>query len=305
MNSRAPVADPHADDSVRSPTQSVRAFVLLGPQSLSRAGAVALLSALALCTANDLCSVPANRDRPAALASASDGAAKRATDGEPPASAGLPLAHPGVTLLGQVEDDAIPPDVLARVRTVNPDVLVVLGARVRYGTPGRNLYQRLRTALRLYDALDRRPALLLSGGKGEAVAMQAFLLAHGVPAAQMILERRSRTTVQNARWSMAILEREPERFRSALLVTTAVRHRGHKLDDHARRALADFVHFSRRVLVSAVSVNADPTIAPRMYVCANPGRAAATRRHHHRHHTRSHGARGNRETPASAGSYQG
>jgi uncharacterized SAM-binding protein YcdF (DUF218 family) len=159
--------------------------------------------------------------------------------------------------------------VVARVVAEAPDVLIVLGARLHRGVPGRHLRQRLEVALTLWDALARRPRLLLTGGKGEARAMARYLASRGVTPAQMILETRSRTTAENARYSMAILERLAGGVRTAMIVTTAVRRRGHRLDDHARRALAGFRHYRRRVQLSAVSVNAEPWIEPRMYGLAH------------------------------------
>lgn len=173
---------------------------------------------------------------------------------------------------GEAPEGTIPSGVLERVLAAAPDVLVVLGARVRHGEPGRHLTQRLRVALALYRALERRPAILLTGGRGEALAMREWMLAHGVPSSQLVLETRSRNTFQNARYSMAILERQAGRFRSALLVTTAVRHRGRRFDNHARRALDDFLRFASRVRLSAVSVNADPTIQPRVYISVRRAR---------------------------------
>jgi hypothetical protein len=185
----------------------------------------------------------------------------------PPAAAPEPV--PVIALDPPAQADGeIPRDVLERVRAASPDVLVVLGAQVHDGLPGRNMRQRMWTALRLREALPNHPRLLLTGGHGEARAMRGFFLAHGVAARDLILETRSRTTDQNARFSMRILERDAQRYRVALLVTTAVRMR-HRLDDHARRALESFAYFAHRVRLAAVSINADPSIAPRMYVAGD------------------------------------
>ncbi len=162
--------------------------------------------------------------------------------------------------------DSLDPAIVARVRALGPDVLVVLGARVRAGRPGRHLLQRVGTAFALYEALDRRPELLLTGGHGEAVAMRALLLARGVPDDRMVLEPRARTTMQNASYSMTLLTHRGRRGQTALLVTTAVLRRGRVRDDHAARALANFTRVDRGVRLAALSVNAEPWVAPRLYI---------------------------------------
>jgi uncharacterized SAM-binding protein YcdF (DUF218 family) len=160
--------------------------------------------------------------------------------------------------------DSVPNEVLSQLMADPPDVIVVLGARVRAGRPGRHLYRRMRTALRLYHALGNQPMLLLTGGRGEAVAMRDYLLAYGVPEEQLILETRSQNTQQNARYSMQLLERQSPRFQSALLVTTAVAHR-RRIDDHARRALAQFRVYARTVRITAINVNWDLGLIPAVY----------------------------------------
>ena len=196
-----------------------------------------------------------------------------------PSPAPPPVVAPDVVAVPEDAGAEVPQAVIDRVISAAPDVLVVLGAKVHGGRPGWHLTQRLRTALRLYTALGRRPSLLLTGGHGEAEAMRDFLLARGVPRRQLILENRSRNTVQNACFAMAILERRAPGVRVALLVTTAVRRRGGRVDDHALRALASFTRYAHHVRVGAVSVNRDPALAPRVYLAAPE--------HLHTHHARS------------------
>jgi hypothetical protein len=172
---------------------------------------------------------------------------------------------PAVTEV-QIPDEGLDPSLVARVRSLRPDVLVVLGARVRQGRPGRHLLQRVATASALFDALDRRPTLLLTGGHGEALAMRDLLVARGVPREHLLLETRARSTVQNAAFSMQLLDRVEEPVRTVLVITTAVLRRGRVYDDHAARALANFSRVAHHVRLAAVSVNAEPWVAPRMYV---------------------------------------
>ena len=126
----------------------------------------------------------------------------------------------------QIPDEGLDAHLVARVRRLRPDVLVVLGARVRHGVPGRHLIQRVSTALALFDALDRRPTLLLTGGHGEAQAMHDWLVAHGVPREHLVLETRARSTVQNALFAMRMVDQIAEPVRTVLVVTTAVLRRG-------------------------------------------------------------------------------
>jgi uncharacterized SAM-binding protein YcdF (DUF218 family) len=75
----------------------------------------------------------------------------------------------------------------------------------------------------------RAPAILLSGGKGEAERMKSRLLARGVPAARILTETRSRDTRENALYSAPILRRLGAH--RILLVTSGM---------HMRRAAGSF-----------------------------------------------------------------
>lgn len=112
------------------------------------------------------------------------------------------------------------------------DVLVVLGAQVMPdGSPCLALAARL-DAARAY--LDAHPGCrcVVSGGRGpnepvsEAESMAAYLEARGVDAARVALEDRSRSTVENLRFSRRLLAPGEERVG---VVTN---------DFHLRRALA-------------------------------------------------------------------
>jgi hypothetical protein len=96
--------------------------------------------------------------------------------------------------------------------------------------------------------------------------MRDLLVARGVPREHLLLETRARSTVQNAAFSMQLLDRVEEPVRTVLVITTAVLRRGRVYDDHAARALANFSRVAHHVRLAAVSVNAEPWVAPRMYV---------------------------------------
>ncbi len=98
------------------------------------------------------------------------------------------------------------------------DFVVVLGARLRPdGQVPPLLASRLDRGRQVYETLAARgktsPALIVSGGKGsdelvsEAEAMAGYLIKRGVPAGQVTLEDRSRTTEENIRFAKAIIDR--------------------------------------------------------------------------------------------------
>lgn len=97
-----------------------------------------------------------------------------------------------------------------RERAVPADVLVVLGARVLPGgEPSAALRARVEKAVALYRQ-GLAPRLLFSGGEGvhppsEARVMLELALGLGVPSEACLLEERSHSTEQNARFSSELL----------------------------------------------------------------------------------------------------
>ena len=96
------------------------------------------------------------------------------------------------------------------------DAIVVLGCRMpEDGRPGGALERRVAHAVELWRR-GEAPLLLLSGGGGrqrsEADTMRGLALAAGVSAGALLLEERSRNTVENAVFSAALLcEKERRR----------------------------------------------------------------------------------------------
>jgi len=74
--------------------------------------------------------------------------------------------------------------------------------------------------------------LVICTGTGDAVSHRAFLIRAGVPAADILLEPKSLTTRENARFTIAMLH--AAHLKSAIIVTTWY---------HSRRALACFQHY--------------------------------------------------------------
>ena len=100
---------------------------------------------------------------------------------------------------------------------------------------GDSTYERCRYAAWLYHEWHSLP-LVLSGGSlhsdqlwSYADVMRDFLLRYGVPESQLIIENRSRSTDENARYTVEILRQKA--IRKIVLVTDAV---------HMRRAQKTF-----------------------------------------------------------------
>jgi uncharacterized SAM-binding protein YcdF (DUF218 family) len=102
------------------------------------------------------------------------------------------------------------------------EAIVVLGAAQYNGTPSPLFQARLAHAVKLYrDGI--APVFIVTGGKlpndrtTEAAAARAYALAHDVPAAAILVEDRSRTTLEQLR-TVAEMLRE-RGLRSAVLVS--------------------------------------------------------------------------------------
>ncbi len=93
------------------------------------------------------------------------------------------------------------------------DYIVVLGARVTHGRPGRALVSRLESAAKQWRRTSGRGCLVLSGGVtageelSEAEVMASWMLRAGVPPEALLLECDSLNTRENLEFSReAILE---------------------------------------------------------------------------------------------------
>ncbi|WP_342076568.1 YdcF family protein [Yoonia sp. SS1-5] len=89
------------------------------------------------------------------------------------------------------------------------DAIIILGAAVWATGPSPTLLRRTRHAAKLWHQNKAR-FVVPCGGLGvhpptEAAAMQDLLLADGIPAAQIILEDKSTTTLENIRNACAVL----------------------------------------------------------------------------------------------------
>ncbi|MEU1208764.1 YdcF family protein [Nocardia sp. NPDC005825] len=95
-----------------------------------------------------------------------------------------------------------------RAPSPGADVVVVLGCRLRGDRVSPMLSRRLDRALEVIRAEPGRgPLVVVSGGQSgrdsvaEATAMADYLVAQGIPAANLIAEVRSRNTEENLRFT--------------------------------------------------------------------------------------------------------
>ncbi|MBK1645068.1 hypothetical protein CKO25_10470 [Thiocapsa imhoffii] len=166
----------------------------------------------------------------------------------------LPIVSGSARAALEAEFPAVPLD-----RLPSADAIVVLGGAI--GPPDAqrpfptltDSSDRLWQAARLFRA-GKAPMLILSGGSDPAVsltsearAMQIFLSELGVPLEAMVLEGRSRTTLQNAEFSSALLREEG--IKRVLLVTSAF---------HMRRAMDAFEAQGLQALPAAADHAAVP-----------------------------------------------
>jgi uncharacterized SAM-binding protein YcdF (DUF218 family) len=138
-------------------------------------------------------------------------------------------------LISRLENGLVIPD------RPKGDVIVLLGGGIYdrvpdltgSGAPTEEMLARMVTAFRLQRQLG--VPILVSGGmvyagrSAEAPVVRRFLLDLGVPDRQILVEDKSRDTVENARFSRMILQQH--RFRQPLLVTSAF---------HMRRSVKAF-----------------------------------------------------------------
>lgn len=148
---------------------------------------------------------------------------------------GLSISPVSVFLLRGLESDLkIPAD-------PKGDVIVLLGGGVYddspdmsgTGAPSEEMDARLITAVRLQKKLNL--PVIISGGtvfkgrKAEAPIVKRFLVDLGVPEGKVIIEDKSRDTIENARHTKKICEKM--KFKRPILVTSAF---------HMKRSIMSF-----------------------------------------------------------------
>ncbi|MCL2757431.1 MAG: YdcF family protein [Coriobacteriia bacterium] len=108
--------------------------------------------------------------------------------------------------------------------TYDEDVVIVLGAGIRGEQVTKTLAHRLDKAIEYY-ARNPKAIIVVSGGQGlqesisEALAMERYLIARGIPADKIIKEDQSTSTQENFLFSDAILMKKFPKGYSAVLIT--------------------------------------------------------------------------------------
>ena len=129
------------------------------------------------------------------------------------------------------------------------DVIVLLGGGVYdnapdmsgMGAPSEEMDARIITAVRLQKKLD--VPVIISGGtaykgrKAEAPIVKRFLSDLGVPESKLIVEDKSRDTIENAKSTKRICDKM--KFRKAILVTSAF---------HLKRSIMSFEKVGMKVV---------------------------------------------------------
>jgi len=105
------------------------------------------------------------------------------------------------------------------------DVVLVLGAGIRDGEPRPTLQRRLDQAI-IYHRNNPNAIIIVSGGYGygeiisEAEAMARYLVRHGVPEQQILLENAAYSTYTNMSFSREIINAHFETPPRAVIVTS-------------------------------------------------------------------------------------
>lgn len=106
------------------------------------------------------------------------------------------------------------------------DYVIIHGAGLLHGDQlSKLLRDRVDKAIRVYRKDPTPPKLIPSGGKGgdetisEAEAMRRYLLQQGIPEADILMEDRSATTLENLRFSKQILDGREGRKYTALVTS--------------------------------------------------------------------------------------
>ena len=140
---------------------------------------------------------------------------------------------------------------LTDTATYEEDAVIVLGAAVRGEVPSGALQDRLDAALDYYGK-NPDAVIVVSGGQGpqeditEALAMERYLTARGVPQAQIIKEERSTSTLENFRFSKALLDGRFEDHTACFITNEYHIYRSGKFAEQAGFAPLTHVHSNTR-----------------------------------------------------------
>jgi uncharacterized SAM-binding protein YcdF (DUF218 family) len=130
------------------------------------------------------------------------------------------LAIIGVLIAVIIELDIIRFGSIAKAK--NSDCIIVLGCQVKGTVPSPFLQRRLKEGIRLYKE-GYGKHIIVSGGQGpgedisEAEAMKKYLLDNGIDEASIIMEDKSKNTMENLAFSKEVMEAKD--FKTAVVVS--------------------------------------------------------------------------------------
>ena len=109
----------------------------------------------------------------------------------------------------------------------HPDYIIILGSGLIGDKVPPLLAQLLEKGKMMYEKFNHTPKIVVSGGQGtvetltEADAMAQYLRRSGISKEDVIVERQSTTTLENLRFSKAILDEKREKNYRCLVVTNS------------------------------------------------------------------------------------
>lgn len=109
----------------------------------------------------------------------------------------------------------------------HPDYIIILGSGLIGDKIPPLLAQLLEKGKMMYEKFNHTPKIVVSGGQGtvetltEADAMAQYLRRSGTSKEDVIVERQSTTTLENLRFSKAILDEKREKNYRCLVVTNS------------------------------------------------------------------------------------
>lgn len=110
-------------------------------------------------------------------------------------------------------------------KTYTEDAVIILGAGIQGKEVSDNLKNRLDCAI-AYHTENPDTVIIVSGGQGpqeditEALAMERYLLANGIPEQQIIKEEKATSTAENFRFSKALLDQKLRVSYSVAFITS-------------------------------------------------------------------------------------
>ena len=131
------------------------------------------------------------------------------------------------------------------------DYVIIHGAGIKKdGTVTKLLADRCDKAIEIYRKDPTSPYLVPSGGQGsdevcsEAEAMRKYLVSQGIPEDKILLEDKSKTTMENVTFSKNLIEKRPGRKYTALVTSNYHIYRAMR---YAKRAQLKAVGIGSRV----------------------------------------------------------